>query len=372
MNKALKIIAWTLLGMIGLLILIVAGYVIYVACQYYRIPDNQALEISNNPTSIVALNTQYSITTYNIGFGAYTHDFSFFMDSGEWLDGTKTTGTDSVAKDRDTVITNTQGAINSISALSPDFAFFQEVDINGDRSHKVNQFEMIAENFEGYGTSSAINFHTAYLLYPLFNPHGANESAIAAFSKYNITDAVRKKYPIDESFPNKFFDLDRCFAVYYLDIDGTDKQLVLINSHMSAYDEGGTIRAQQLELLGSFISAEYEKGNYVIVGGDWNNDIADSMEYFPTGEKTPDWIKQITADDLPEHFAFAQSRNVPTYRSTNIPYTTDKSGNMLNHSAVIDGFLVSDNITINYIENIDNDFMYSDHNPVMMKFTLNA
>ena len=51
------------------------------------------------------------------------------------------------------------------------------------------------------------------------------------------------------SFIDKLFDLDRCFAVNYLPVEGSDKKLVLINLHMSAYDKGGTIRAEQLKML---------------------------------------------------------------------------------------------------------------------------
>ena len=74
------------------------------------------------------MSTEYSISTYNIGFGAYTHDFSFFMDSGETLDGEKVTGKDSVAASKDIVIENTTGAVNTIKDKAVDFAFFQEVD----------------------------------------------------------------------------------------------------------------------------------------------------------------------------------------------------------------------------------------------------
>ena len=35
----------------------------------------------------LAIGTEYTALTYNIGFGAYTPDFSFFMDGGESLLG---------------------------------------------------------------------------------------------------------------------------------------------------------------------------------------------------------------------------------------------------------------------------------------------
>jgi hypothetical protein len=37
---------------------------------------------------------------------------------------------------------------------------------------------------------------------------------------------------------------------------------------------------------------------------------------------------------------------------------------------VIDGFLVSDNVEVTELHNVDTGFAYSDHNPVMMRFTL--
>ena len=42
-------------------------------------------------------------------------------------------------------------------------------------------------------------------------------------------------------FITKFTDLDRCFLISRLGLDN-GKELVLINVHLSAYDQGGTIR----------------------------------------------------------------------------------------------------------------------------------
>lgn len=372
MAKWLKITLSLVFSLISFVVLVLAGYVIYLSCQYYRIEDNQALVTTNNQTSKVQAGTMYSISTYNIGFGAYSHDFTFFMDSGEMLDGTKTQGSGSRAKDKQTVLDNTSGAISWIMPKNVDFAFFQEVDTNSSRSYGVNQFNMLQEEFLGYSSTFASNFHSGYLFYPLTNPHGKVESGISTFSKYEIESAVRRSFPIDESFPTKFFDLDRCFSVFKLPVADSTKKLVLINLHMSAYDEGGKIRAKQLELLTNYIQEEYDAGNYVIAGGDWNHDIANSKNYFKTGQKIPNWVGEISADDIPSNFSFAQSLNAPTCRSTDIAYTKNESDDSLvNYNLVIDGFLVSDNITINFVENIDTDFLNSDHNPVFMQFTLN-
>ena len=365
MKKGWKIAGVSLLMVVLLIVAIFLSYVAYLSVNYYRIRDNLAVTVNNNIEAVVELDRSYSISTYNIGFGAYSHDFSFFMDSGEMLDGDKVQGTKSRASSKDVVLYNTNGAINTIKKLDTDFAFFQEVDIKADRSHFVNQYEMICESFSEYSNSYVENMHTGYLIYPPTNPIGAVKSGQVTLSKYQISESVRRSFPIDESFIQKFFDLDRCFEVNYLPIQNSDKQLVLINLHMSAYDEGGRIRAQQLEMLLTFMQGEYNKGNYVIAGGDWNHDIANSSNSFETQQKVPEWVKAIIEEEIPEHFSFAQDTSVATCRSTDMPY---KKG--VNYTVVLDGFLVSDNIQINSIENIDTDFEYSDHNPAYMTFTL--
>ena len=64
--------------------------------------------------------------------------------------------------------------------------------------------------------------------------------------------------------------------------------MVLVNSHMSAYDEGGVIRSQQLEMLTSFMAEEYKKGNWVIIGGDFNHVLGEEyLDAFPSQQVVP-------------------------------------------------------------------------------------
>ncbi len=370
MSKAKKKKWWqnliiAICSIILAILLILGGYVAYLSIQFYRIEDNQELVINNNQTTKISLGQSYKIMTYNIGFGAYSQDFSFFMDKGETLDGTVINGTGSRAKDKDTVLFNTNGAITTASNGAYDFMFFQEVDTKAQRSHCVNQFQMIADSFSNYANTFASNFHSGYLFYPITNPHGSVNAGIATLSKYQITSSTRRSLPIDMGFFSKFFDLDRCFSVSRLPIEGSNKELVLINLHLSAYDEGGKIRAKQLEMLNSVLAAEYAAGNYIIAGGDFNHDIADSLHTFQTNRKVPEWTQVLPADALIDHFSFASSNTIPTCRSTDGPYVKGES-----YTVVLDGYIVSDNVTVSSVANIDTDFMYSDHNPATMTFVL--
>lgn len=349
------------------LILVVGGYVIYLQSNYYRIEDHAVLEVENNGENVLKTGDTYSVVTYNIGFGAYGPDYSFFMDTGEMKDGTKTSGKYGKAMSLESVETHTEGALGVIEDLDADFYLLQEVDVDADRSYHVNQKDFIKTAMAGYASVFANNFHSAYLFYPFNDPHGAVQAGVLNFSRYQISEAERRSYPVDNSFITKFTDLDRCFAQMRLPVEG-GRELVLINSHMSAYDEGGTIRVQQLELLNSVMSEEYAKGNYVIVGGDFNHAMGEAVaEGFPSEQKFPAWVAVLTEDDLADGVRIVRAENeleVPTCRGADIVYTKG-----VNYTTVVDGFLVTDNVRAT-AENVDTDFAYSDHNPVKLQFEL--
>lgn len=354
-------------GILLFVFLCVCGYVIYMQVNYYRIEDHALLEIMNDPEQILKTGEDYSVVTYNIGFGAYGPDYSFFMDTGEMKDGTATVGKYGKAISRESVEGNTKGAAEVLERLDADFMLLQEVDVDADRSYHIDQKKKLQEKFSDYGNVFANNFHSAYLFYPFMDPHGAVDAGLLSFGKYRIEDAERRSYPVDNSFITKFTDLDRCFAVMRLPVSG-GKQLVLINSHMSAYDKGGVIRARQLELLNAVMEEEYLAGNYVIVGGDFNHALGEEVaEGFPSKQRFPAWVSILTQQEMAEGITMVRAENeleVPTCRGADIPYTKG-----VNFITVVDGFLVSDNVDAR-AENIDTDFGYSDHNPVLLRFEL--
>lgn len=349
-----------------LLLSMIAIYIGYMSIQYYRIDDFTSVETINNPSEYASKDQQFSITTYNIGFGAYNHDFSFFMDSGTMKDGTSVTGSYARAQSEEIVVNNTKGVIEEAKKQKSDFYFFQEVDTNATRSFGINQLEKINSSFPAYGSSFALAFHSAYLLYPFDEPHGAVESGLATLSRYTVSENIRRQYPVDNSFITKFTDLDRCFLITRIPF-AEGQELVLINSHMSAYDEGGFIRAEQLEVLNQVLKEEYEKGNYVIVGGDFNHDIANSIHTFASEQQIPEWVYPLAQDSVDSHYTIVRANNadhVATCRSSDLPYVKG-----VNYTVILDGFIISNNIKA-VVENIDTDFLYSDHNPVQMTFTL--
>lgn len=366
LTKTLKVI----LILIVIILVIIGAYVLYVMAQYSRIPDKQKLTINNNSiTSIDTLknDTTYTATTYNIGFGAYSPDYSFFMDTGVMKDGTHVTGKYGTGFSKEDVNKNTNGVIETILEINPTFALFQEVDTDSTRSFHINQVKAIENTFNNMSSDYAVNYHSFYSILPVNNPHGIANAGLLTLSKTKIDSAIRISYPVSDKFPAKYFDLDRCFSITYIKVEN-GRKLSIINSHMSAYDKGGIIRAQQLTLLNKYMREEYNKGNYVIVGGDFNHALGkEVLTAFESKQEIPNWVSLLTNQDLDPYMRICSAENeleVATCRSTDLPYVKG-----VNYTTVIDGFIISDNVEA-YSTNLENDYLYSDHQPVLLHFKL--
>lgn len=374
-KKIVKIIAITLACVIGAAALIIGGYVGYVAVQYYRIEDNFELQTENGRDKKAGLNDVFTVMTYNTGFGAYSPDYSFFMDTGVMDDGTEVVGKYAKGRDKADVKKNVDGQTDIIKNADADFYFLQEVDEKADRSYGINMKSVFSAAFENRSATYAENFHTANLFYPFNDPIGRTDAGILTLSSYNIQSTVRRSFPLTDNFIDKLFDLDRCFAVHYLPLEGSDKFLVLINLHMSAYDKGGAVRAQQLEMLNGVLKEERAKGNYVVAGGDFNHClIADYFEsdeqalsHFESRQQVPEWVKNsvLHNSELAEGFRIASDKDVATCRGADIPYEKG-----VNYTNTIDGFIVSDNVEVVAVNTLNTEYAFSDHNPVVLKFAL--
>ena len=125
-KKAKKIIWISVSVVIGVPLITALSYVGYVVFSYKRI-GNTSLEVNGKGQSDTIENGKtLTLTTYNIGFGAYSPDYTFFRDKGYDKDGKKTSGTYGKGISREDVEKNTNGSISVIQELQSDFYAIQE------------------------------------------------------------------------------------------------------------------------------------------------------------------------------------------------------------------------------------------------------
>ena len=364
--KAKKILKIALCVVLAL-ILVVGGYFAYVFIDYHRLPDNQALpviEVRRAEPEAPKLGEPYRITSYNVGFGAYSDDYGFFMDGG----------TESRAFSREAVYANLAGAFRTITDVHPDLMIFQEIDTDGTRSYHVDESVLAVTQIDAaYQDASlrydfAQNYDSPYLAYPFTSPHGANKAGIMTFSTFPIDRALRRSLPIETGF-TKFLDLDRCYSVSRIPVE-SGKELVLYNLHLSAYTSDGTIATEQLRMLLEDMQGEYEAGNWCVAGGDFNKDLlGDSSVYFGASDIEYTWAQPIPPEtfdgvDIQLIAPLDETNPVPSCRNADGPYHEGQ------YVLTVDGFLVSPNVAVSEAKVIDTGFKFSDHNPVEMLFTL--
>lgn len=340
---------------LGLLALVVLLYLAFMTVTDYRPEEAISLAIKNNSAAILKKGTPLSVLTFNIGYCGLDAGEDFFMDGG----------TASRCKSLEQTLANLKKITSFLSGEKADLMLLQEVDSKSSRSYRVDELAYLQMNLAGYGAIFAVNYKVPWVPVPLTRPMGAVTSGLLTFSRFNVRSAVRYSFPGSEAWPRQLVELDRCFMESRLPVE-SGKELVLLNSHLSVFDKGGRIRKLQLAYMKKRIMDEYNNGNHVIVGGDWNQGLPGTdPNFFKATIAQPGWYVMLPEDFTPAGFAWAVDQTVPTIRSNGTAY---KKGE--NFVAVIDGFLVSPNVEIQKVSGCNLAFQNSDHNPVSAVFVL--
>ena len=257
---------------IGTFLLLVILYIVgsLILGTYYDYQPESVLKIESAHSSNQKLITDSTLTfmTWNIGFGGLGKESDFFMTT----EGIYWSSEKNVTTDEQYVEKNVSGITDFIKKNEADFYLLQEVDVHSKRSYFKNEFEMIAEQKDGFAAMFAPNYDIPRNPIPVFQPwntYGKVLSGLATYSKYQPVESTRLQLPGEFPWPDRVFHLDRCVSVHRFPTD-FGKEVVVLNIHNSAFDKGGFMKTQQLDFLRDLALKEYEKGNYVLLGGDWN------------------------------------------------------------------------------------------------------
>ena len=292
------------------------------------------------------------ILTLNTGYAGLGSEADFFMDGGK----------ETRATDKDGVAENLRAMTALIMETDADFTLLQEVDQNSTRSYGIDQ--QIAYPAEtGLASAFALNYNCDFVPIP-FPPLGRIESGIQTLTPHAVTAAERVSLPCAFEWPVSTAQMKRCLLITRTPIEGSDKELVVINFHFEAYDNGEGKVAQTRAAL-AVLEEEYEKGNYVIAGGDFNQAFPGTLETYPVADPET-WMPGILEQSqLPVDWQFVFDPTVPTCRLLDAPYDAQTSQHY-----IIDGFIVSPNVEVCSVSAADLGFVNSDHNPVLLEAKL--
>ena len=321
----------------------------------YRPKPEEPIEVIASPTGAakesISTDEDLTVMTWNVGYCGLSETADFFMDGGKSV----------TSQDEDSVKNNLLNIERIVGEADPDVVYFQEIDRDSTRSYGIDQIKDITENaFADNDASFANNFKVLFIPYPI-PPIGHVDGGILTSSKYAISDSTRVSLPCPFTWPVRTINLKRCIDISRVPVADSDKEVVFINLHLEAYDDGEG-KIAQTKQLADIMKAEFDKGNYVIAGGDFNQTFSsvDTSMYPVQGEGM--WQSGILDEDVfSDDFMFVMDNSTPSCRSLDRPYepTDDHFQYYL-----IDGFIISKNLAVENVETMDEGFKYTDHNPV--------
>jgi endonuclease/exonuclease/phosphatase family metal-dependent hydrolase len=343
------IIIGSLLLFFGSIVLLF-GLVGFLELTEFRPAKQVTPEVTGKGAEIDPSRREFTFFSWNIGYGGLGREMDFFYDGGNMVIPGKPQFT------RDFIGIKKQ--LSSIDTI--DFVFLQEVDKSAKRSWYMDEADTLTALFPGYTSVFATNYHCRFVPVPVTDPMGSVVSGLVTFSKFAPASAVVQYFDAFFSWPKRLVMLKRCYILQRFGLSN-GKDLVVINTHNSAFDSTGMLRKRELAMLDSIMMLEYHHGNYVVAGGDWNNN---PRGFQGTTINTGDVVTMVDPPldtSFVPGWQFAFDASNPTNRNVNMPY---KKG--VTKTTIIDFFVVSPNVEVTRINTVATGFEYSDHQPVVM------
>lgn len=326
-------------------------FLVYAMLTDYKPPEKEILFESNQPDTIDSAN-KLSLLLWNIGYCGLGKDMDFFYDGGSQVRTSRETTLKNLSFIRQFLLDND----------SCDFILLQEVDQKSKRTYRINEVDTFNLTLPDHHPFFALNYRVKFVPLPPTSPMGMVNSGLLTLSKHLPASSVRYNFPGDYSWPTNLFMLDRCFLVNRYPLPN-GKELLVINSHNSAFDDG-SLKAQEMDYLKQFLLDEYGKGNYIIVGADWNQNPPGFSPKEFSAELTYErfQLNAIAADFMPGDWKWVFYPEVPTNRNLATPYDPEQST-----LTILDYFLLSPNLNFSTVRTVDLSFEHSDHQPVLLE-----
>lgn len=334
--KALKIIT------ISIIILIIG---IFVILGYFNFinkkPKKIEIVFKSKEFSTINLNSEINLFLWNTGYCINDKDVS----------------KNSFKQSNDKKVKENLLRICSLlrSNYLTDIYLIQSIDVASKRACNINQLKFISGQFQDAITSFGKHYDAKYIPFPINSPLGKIISGNVLISKYVPENSIRVSYPSLSNWPKTIFRKHQCLLINTYSVSNGKKLLVINSSNSHKH------RKAEMNFLKKIITEEYQKGNYIIVGGSWEQLPADTTIHFEPFFSHP----KIDANFLPSDWKWLYNKTIPTIRSNEKEYSPTQT-----KIAITDFYLISPNIEELEVTTLDLHFQNSNHQPIIAKVKL--
>lgn len=185
--------------------------------------------------------------------------------------------------------TTLEGVARVIRDEDPDIILLQEIDQGAGRTDHEDQIARLLEKLgPAYRCqTSAFYWKASYVPHP--RVRGAVGMKLATLSKYRLGSAVRHQLPeMPNDFVTRLFYLKRAVLEARLPIEGTERELAVLNTHLDAFAQGSDTMQRQVALVTGLLDELSKAGTSWLIGGDFNllPPVAGAYERLKDHERT--------------------------------------------------------------------------------------
>lgn len=330
-------------------ILGIGAYVaIVIYANRHTRPLTGPVPASANVSDLPVAKPTLSVMTWNIGFAGLGKDADLIADNGKSLRALGA-GDITLAAER---------IADRLAAARTDMICLQENAEAGFLTRGVPVRRMIDTALGNRQNHYWCDMKTVAVPRLLKIDHG-----MSVHSGVSLGQCLAETFPQDDIYHLGVLKKHYGALICRSRIEGSDREWVIFNVHLSAFDEGGAARQQQFARLMDLATAEYTQQNFVVIAGDWNMRLAPTEFPHQADRKQASWMTDFPLEMLPNDWQLAVDRTAPSVRSLNEPYAAGR-----NFRTIVDGFVYSPNVTLKEVRTADLEFELSDHNPVQALF----
>ena len=332
-----------MIAAVAILALLIVSAAVVILANRMKSPRYGSVPFTG-PGRTITPGDALRIVTWNIGYGALGAGADFVADGGRSV---RALGRESIA-----AATETVG--ETLAGLDADLVLLQETAAASFATRGVDVKGGVLRALDGYRAAFWQDFATTMLPPPFRISHG-----VMTLSRVAVPECTARALPQESGY--RLGMLKKHYGALVTRL-GTEngREWAILNVHLSAFDDGGMVRARQVAELLEMAEAEYRRGAHVVVGGDWNMRLVETSFPHETEERFLSWIHDFPHETVPEGWNFGIDPAVPSVRTLHRPY---KAG--INYVTVVDGFLASPNVVIERVQTTDLGFLHTDHHPVL-------
>ena len=285
------------------------------------------------------------IFNWNLGYAGLGAGSDFVADGGTHM----------FPPSQQAVRANVAGIEEVLRGRQDDVFIFQEMAHGGPVNYWVNLKSHVDTALAGRNRVFFADFKTRLMPWPLHMEHGQ-----AIYSRFALDGGDVVPLPAEDS---GIFGVRRRYASVVARLPMQNGPGWTIASvHLAAFDDDAAVRTRQLHEVLAWAQREYQSGRHVVLGGDWNLQLAETNFPHNTEERFLFWLFPFPHDALPEGWRIAADASIPSVRTNHKPYVAGE-----NYVTTIDGYIVSPNVAVEAVNGVDLGFEHTDHQPVHLR-----